>query len=339
MRDLSLLKKIFHSAGAKALPSHDKLLEMFAGLVKIRNTELRIEEHYHEDEMKTPVHLALGQEAVSVGVCAHLNKEDFVFSNHRSHAHYLAKGGDLKAMMAELYCKETGCSRGRGGSMHLIDTKVGHRGSSSIVGGSIPHAVGAAFASVMLKQGRVAVSFFGDAASEQGVFFESMNWAAFKNLPVIFVCENNYYSVYSHLSARQVNMDISTRPRAFGIPSLKVNGMDLLDVYGKAQGAVEHARAGKGPFFLECCVQRWRGHAGAGDPKREKYRKPEELKDGYQKDPLKDFREFLLQKAAVDGKTLREIEERVDAQIDEAFRYAQSGPLPRREDLEKYLFS
>ena len=158
----------------------EKLLELYYSLSIVRKVELKIEELYHLDEMKTPVHLCLGQEAVSAGVCANLRKEDYVFSNHRSHGHYLAKGGNLKSMIAEFYCKETGCSKGRGGSMHIIDTSVGHHGSSSIVGGSIPHAVGAALAFKMQKKDLVAVSFFGDAASEEGVFFESMNLAKLK---------------------------------------------------------------------------------------------------------------------------------------------------------------
>jgi len=317
----------------------EKIIEMFTSLVRIRKIELKIEDLYHEDEMKTPVHLSLGQEAAAVGVCAHLKKEDHIFSNHRSHAHYLAKGGDVKAMIAELYNKETGCSKGRGGSMHLIDTSVGHLGSSSIVGGSIPHAVGAAYASVMQKKGLVAVSFFGDAASEQGVFFESMSWAALKKLPVIFICENNSYSVCSHISARQANNDISMRPRAFDIPSLKVDGMDMLDVYEKAKTAIDHARAGNGPYFLECVVQRWRGHAGAGDPNAEKYRMPEDLDESKWRDPVQEFKDWILQEGVVDGNELAAVEQAMDKEVDEAFRFGQESPLPKTEELEKYLFA
>jgi len=249
--------------------SKETFLKLYHSALNIRKVELKIEELYHLDEMKTPVHLCLGQEAVSAGVCAQLKEEDYVFSNHRSHGHYLAKGGDLKSMIAEFYCKETGCSMARGGSMHVIDTSVGHMGSSSIVGGAISHAVGAAFASVMMNRGLVAVTFFGDAASEEGVFFESMGLAALKKLPVVFVCENNYYSVYSHLKARQVNSDIYKRAACYAIPSLQVDGMDVLEVYEKSKQAVDYARSGKGPFLLECRVQRWRGHAGPLDPNKD----------------------------------------------------------------------
>ncbi|MFA5088133.1 MAG: thiamine pyrophosphate-dependent dehydrogenase E1 component subunit alpha [Candidatus Omnitrophota bacterium] len=316
----------------------DALIEIFTMLSKIRKVELKIEELYPQDEMKTPVHLALGQEAVAVGICRHLRKEDYIFSNHRSHAHYLAKGGDLKAMIAEFYCKETGCSRGRGGSMHLIDTSVGHLGSSAIVGGSIPHAVGAALASVLLKKDFVAVSFFGDAASEQGVFFESMNLAKLKKLPVIFVCENNFYSVCSHISARQPNDNISMRARAFDIPARQVDGMDVFAVFHRAKEAVDHARSGQGPFLLECRVQRWCGHAGAGDPLKESYRHPEDLDETKRRDPLKDFQEYLLNNKVTVLKSLEEINKKLDAEIEDAFRYAQESPLPRTDDLEKYLF-
>ena len=317
----------------------DILIQMYARLALIRKVELRIEEEYHCDEMKTPVHLSLGQEAAAVGVCVHLRKTDYIFSNHRSHAHYLAKGGNLKAMIAEFYCRETGCAHGRGGSMHLIDTSVNHLGSSSMVGGSVPHAMGAAFAARFRREDRVAVSFMGDAATEQGVFYETMAWAKMHDLPVVFVCENNLYSVYSHISARQPASDIARRPLAFDIPAVKIDGMNVLEVYRHAQNALEHARSGKGPYFIECCVQRWRGHAGEGDPLKEKYRRQEELAEGYLRDPLKDFSEYLLGSQNVLSAELAQIDRQLDQQIDEAFRFAKESPLPSKEDLGKYLYS
>jgi len=317
----------------------EKLFELWTLMQRIRKVELKIEDEYPKDQMKTPVHLAIGEEAVSAALGLQLTREDFVFSNHRSHGHYLAKGGDLKAMMAEMYCKETGCAKGRGGSMHLIDKSVGHPGSSAIVGGSISHAVGAALASKMLKKNFVAVSFFGDAASEQGVFFESMSLAALKKVPVIFVCENNAYSVFSHISARQPNPDVVMRPRAFDIPALQVDGMDAVDMYLKAKQAVEHARAGKGPFLLDCLVQRWRGHAGAGDPIRDKYRRSEELSDVFWRDPIKDLTQLLLQDRAVPTEKFDAVNVGLDAEIAAAFRYAEESPLPKKEDLLKYLYS
>jgi pyruvate dehydrogenase E1 component alpha subunit len=314
-------------------------MAVYCLLTLIRRVELKVEELYPQDQMKTPIHSSLGQEAAAVGICIHLKKEDFIFSNHRSHAHYLAKFGNLPAMIAELYCKETGCSRGRGGSMHLIDFSVGHPGSSAIVGGSIPHAVGAALAFKLRREARVAVSFFGDAASEQGVFFESMNWAKLKRLPVIFVCENNSYSVCSHISARQPDDAIAKRARAFDIPAKAVDGMNIFAVYEAGKEAIEHARSGKGPYLLELKVQRWRAHAGAGDPGKEKYRIPDDLQPDWQRDPLKDYQDYLLGQHLAQSADLERINSAVDQEIAEAFRFAQASPLPRKEDLEKYLFA
>lgn len=321
----------------KDLPK-DKLIELYRRMLQIRLVELKIEELYPEDEMKTPVHLCIGQEAASAGVCASLNKEDYVFSNHRGHGHYIAKGGDLKAMIAELYCREAGCSRGRGGSMHIIDTAAGFMGSSSIVGGSIPIATGAALSSVMRKDRRVSVVFFGDAASEEGVLFESMNFAALKKLPVIYVCENNFYSVCSHQSARQANCDISMRPKAFDIPSCRVDGTDAAAVYRASKKAVDAARAGKGPSFLECVAYRFRGHAGAGDPQKDAYRKSEEWNEWIKKDPLKIFEKKLKKEGTLKDSSVRRINESIRQEVDDAFEFAKSSPLPKEAELMMHLF-
>lgn len=316
----------------------DKLIDLYTTMLRIRLVELKIEELYPEDEMKTPVHLCIGQEAIAAGVCANLNKGDYVFSNHRGHGHYIAKGGELKSMIAELYCKETGCSKGRGGSMHLIDTSVGFMGSSSIVAGSIPIATGAALSSVLHKDKKVSVVFFGDAASEEGVLFESMNFAALKKLPVVYICENNFYSVCSHQSARQANCDISMRPKAFAIPSYHVDGSDVIEVYLKSKKAIEYARSGKGPSFLECRAYRWRAHAGAGDPQKEAYRKAEEWSDWMGKDPVKQFENALIKKGVITSKEIKEVKEKIDSDISGAFEFAKKSPLPEKEELEKYLF-
>ncbi|MBU0605245.1 MAG: thiamine pyrophosphate-dependent dehydrogenase E1 component subunit alpha [Candidatus Omnitrophica bacterium] len=314
-----------------------RLLELYITMRRIRLTQLEIEKEYSADEMKTPIHLCLGQEAIASGVCANLRKDDYVFSNHRGHGHYIAKGGDLKSMIAELYCKKTGCSASRGGSMHLIDLSVGCMGSSSIVAGSIPIATGAALTSAMTKDKRVSVVFFGDAASEEGVLFESMNFAALKKLPVVYVCENNFYSVCSHQSARQANCDISMRPKAFAIPSCRVDGSDVLDVYAASKKAIESARAGSGPSFLECRAYRWRAHAGAGDPHKETYRKPKEWDAWMRNDPFKKFEDILLKKKIMTPGKMKEICAAVDKEISEAFEFAKRSPLPDKADLEKYL--
>lgn len=318
--------------------SKGKLKELYTVMLRIRLVELKIEEFYPQDEMKTPIHLCIGQEAIPAGVCANLNKDDYVFSNHRGHGHYIAKSGDLKAMIAELYGREGGCSSGRGGSMHLIDTSVGFMGSSSIVGGSIPIATGAALSSVLQRDHKVSVVFFGDAASEEGILFESMNFAALKNLPVVYVCENNFYSVCSHQSARQANCDISMRPKAFGIPSYRVDGSDVIEVYRKSKKVIEDARSGKGPSFIECRAYRWRAHAGAGDPQKDAYRKLDEWREWIEKDPLKHFENSLVKEGAVTSNEIKDINEKIDKEISEAFEFAKKSPLPDSEELEKYLF-
>lgn len=316
----------------------DRLKELYGTMLRIRMVELKIEELYPEDEMKTPVHLYIGQEAVAAGVCANLNKGDYVFSNHRGHGHYIAKGGDLRSMIAELYCKEGGCSKGRGGSMHLVDTSVGFMGSSSIVAGSIPIATGAALSSVLQKDKRVSVAFFGDAASEEGVLFESMNFAALKNLPVVYICENNFYSVCSHQSAREANCDISMRPKAFDIPSYRADGSDVVEVYLKSKKAIEDARSGKGPSFLECRAYRWRGHAGPGDAQKEAYRKPDEWGEWMKKDPVERFEKALVKKGVIDPKEIKGIRGKIDDDISDAFEFAKRSSLPDKEELTKYLF-
>lgn len=319
--------------------SIDILLRLYTLIAKIRKVELKIEELYHEDEMKTPIHLCIGQEAISAAVCVNLDKDDYVFSNHRSHGHYIAKGGDLKAMIAELYCKETGCSRGRGGSMHLIDTSVGLMGSSSIVSGSVPIAVGAALGSVMKKDKRVSVVFFGDAASEEGVLYESMNFAALKKLPVVFICENNFYSVCSHQSARQATLDITMRPKAFGIPAYKVDGRDVIDAYKKSKKTISFARSGKGPSFIECRAYRWRAHAGAGDELKDEYRKPDEWEEWMKRCPLKDFERLLLENNVLTEEKITQINKTIDAETDEAFDFAKKSSLPDKKELTKYLYA
>lgn len=314
------------------------LINLYAVISKIRKVQLRIEELYHQDNMKTPVHLCLGQEVIAAAVCENLKKRDYVFSNHRGHGHYLAKGGNLNAMIAELHCKETGCSKGRGGSMHLIDLSVGLMGSSSIVGGGIPLAVGAALSSTYKKDGLVSVVFFGDAASEEGVLYESMNFAAMKKLPVLFVCENNFYSVFSHQTARQAVTDITARPKAFGIPAYKVDGRDVVDAYLKAKQAVETVRAGRGPAFIECRAYRWRGHSGAGDALKDKYRKPDEWDEWINCCPLRQYEKLLLDNNILTDKISDAVNSQIDTEIDAAFDFAYESPLPEKNELEKYLY-
>lgn len=314
------------------------LATLYHDMLRIRKVQLKIESLYHLDEMKTPVHLCIGQEAIAVGVCANLERDDYIASNHRSHGHYLAKGGDLKSMIAELYCRETGCSKGRGGSMHLVDTAVGHMGSSSIVGGGIPIGTGLALSIHMKKEERVSVVFFGDGAADEGVLYESVNFAILKRLPVIFIYENNQFSVCSHVSARQKGEVIfhSTPPEL--MYTAMVDGNSVLDVYDTTKMAVKRARSGGGPSFIECKTYRMRGHAGSGSDAHLGYRMAEEIVAWEAKCPVATFRDTLIDENIVSELDLAEMEKAIDDEIDNAFQFAQQSPLPEGKDLYRHLF-
>ena len=317
----------------------DKVLkELYRVMLKIQKVELKVDELYHEDEMKTPVHLCLGQEAVAAGVCAHLKTNDYVFSNHRGHGHYIAKGGDVKAMVAELYNRETGCSRGRGGSMHIIDTSVGLLGTSSIVAGSIPIATGAALGSLLKKDGRVSVTFFGDAAVEEGVIYESINFAMLKKLPVVYVCENNLYSVFSHLSKRQAKGDIYRRFEGLSIPGYRVEGNNVIEVYRVAGKVIESARKGGGPSFIECRTYRIRDHHGTGSGVEVGYRTQEEVDEWTARCPVRNFERFLIEQKIMTAAEKKKLGEELDSEVEEAFRFAKASPLPGEDELLKDLY-
>jgi len=318
--------------------SKEVLLELYKTMLKIRKVELKVDELYHEDEMKTPVHLCIGQEAVAAGVCANLHVDDYVFSNHRGHGHYIAKGGNVKAMIAELYNRETGCSRGRGGSMHLVDTSVGLLGTSSIVGGCVPIATGTALGSVLQKNNRVSIAFFGDAAVEEGVVYESINFAMLKRLPVIYVCENNFYSVFSHLSKRQAKDDIYRRFQGLSIPGFRVDGNNVIEVYQIAKKAIDNARKGGGPSFIECRTYRLKDHHGTGSGVEIGYRTQEEVDEWAAKCPLKSLECFLLEQDLINIKEIEKITAVIDREIEQAFKFAQRSLLPKGNEILKYLF-
>ncbi len=319
--------------------SRKTLLRLYYDMFRIRKTQLRIESLYHLDEMKTPIHLYIGQEAIAVGVCANLNKEDYISSSHRSHGHYLAKGGDLKKLIAELYCRETGCSKGHGGSMHLVDTSVGHMGSSSIVGGGIPIGTGLALAIHMKKQNRVSVVFLGDGAADEGVLYESINLAILKKLPVIYIYENNQFSVCSRVSARQSGEIIFHATPLEQMFTKIVDGNAILEIYEAAREAVLRARNGHGPSFIECKTYRLRGHAGAGSDAKLGYRSAEEIGFWKSKCPVTTFCEELLKKGLITQNEIQDMEKDIDLEIDETFRFAQESPLPKGEHILQYLFS
>ncbi|MBF0240447.1 MAG: thiamine pyrophosphate-dependent dehydrogenase E1 component subunit alpha, partial [SAR324 cluster bacterium] len=272
----------------KAIMTPEIRKKLYFEMLRIRMIEQKIAEVYPEQEMRCPVHLCIGQEAVAAGVCANLKVEDQVVSAHRSHAHYLAKGGDLKRMLGELYGKVSGCAHGKGGSMHLIDLNAGLLAAVPIVGSTIPIGVGAAWGMVMKQLPHLVVVFFGDGSIEEGVFHESLNFAALKKLPVLFLCENNFYSVYSPLEVRQpAGREIFEIARAHGIESHQGDGNDVEEVYSMTAHAVEKIRQGKGPMFLEFKTFRWLEHCGPFWDDELGYRKENELQNWRERCPVK----------------------------------------------------
>jgi len=308
-------------------------VELYAQMLRIRIVEERIAELYGEQEMRCPVHLCVGQEATAVGVCAALRPEDQVFGTHRSHGHYLARGGDLRALVAELYGKATGCCGGKGGSMHLIDTRAGFLGAAPIVGSTLPIAVGAALGAVMKGEDRVVAVFFGEGATEEGVFHEAINFAAVRELPVVFVCENNLYSVYSPLEVRQApGRDIRALAEATGLAAAGADGNDVEAVLEVAGRAVERARAGGGPTLLELPTYRWREHCGPFYDNDLGYRAEEEFAAWRTRCPVDSLRERLLDEG-LERSALARLEAELAAEVDDAVRFAKESPFPPPEAL------
>ena len=318
-----------------------RLLDAYRRMYLIRRAEEWVVEQYAEQNavfaakkvpehcIKCPTHLSIGQEAVPVGVCSVLTTQDVMYSTHRCHAHYLAKGGDLTRMMAELLGRSTGCAKGKGGSMHLVDPTVGMYGSSAIVGGSIPLAVGAALAFRMRKEPHVAVVFFGDGATEEGIFYESLHFAALRRLPVIFVCENNLYATLSHIEARR-HVPIAQYVKAAGITYHTVNGNDVTNVSDAANFAVSWSRNG-GPSFIEASTYRWYAHVGTEPDTGKGRRTQEELAAWKQDCPLRRLRVMIEARGSADD--LDEIERSVNSEVAEALERAKAGPEPSANEL------
>lgn len=314
--------------------------DLYTRMLRIRLVEERIAELYPEQQMRCPVHLSVGQEAVAVGVCAALQPDDYALSTHRSHAHYLAKGGDLKAMLAELYGKATGCCRGKGGSMHLIDRSVGFLGAVPIVGSTIPIGVGAAFGALLRKERRVTIVFLGDGATEEGVFHEAVNFAVLKKLPVVFVCENNFFSVYSSLDVRQPGTrEIHELAQGYGLDSRAGDGNDVEAIHGLTQTAVERARSGAGPAFLEFKTYRWREHCGPHYDNHVGYRSEQEFESWKARCPVAGLKRRLLERSLVSQDDLDTIESALNAEIDEAVAFAKASPFPDPNLLAEHLYA
>jgi len=319
-----------------------KLLESFyKTMVRIRYCEEAFIKPILSGEIKCPVHLYSGQEAIATGVCAAIRETDYIFGNHRSHGHYLAKGGDIKKLVAEVFCRETGCSRGRGGSMHLIDTDKGMLGAVPIVAGTISLALGASLASKIRKEKRVTVSFFGDGAAGEGVLYESLNFAVLKKLPVIFVCENNLYSTHMPISECRAKNNIFEIGKYFGIKACRIDGNDVLKVYDAAEMAVRECRSGNGPVFLEFMTYRLRGHVGPDDNVQGLHtdiRPEKEILGWKKKDPVKRLEKHIVKNKILTLKDIEKIKEKAQKEVSDAFKFAQKSPFPKREELDRYVF-
>ncbi len=305
---------------------------LYRQLFRIRRVEEQIATVYPSDKIQSPVHLSIGQEAVAVGVCQALRREDVAFGSYRSHAYYLAKGGDLRGMIAELYGKATGVAKGKAGSMHLIDTSAGVMGASAIVASTLPQAVGYALGVKSRGEDRVVVVFFGEGATEEGVFYESLNFAALQQLPVLFVCENNQYAIHSTQAKRQANLDVCGRAQSFGIQTLRFDRLDLYELFASSCEAVESLRNGAGPRFFECCCYRWMEHVGPSQDFAAGYRDAGEAQPWIDNDVLK------LLSARLPERVQRDIEIQVEDEIHDAFVFAERSPCPARDELLSDLY-
>lgn len=309
--------------------------QLVRDMVRIRVVEETLADYYRdEQEIRTPVHFSIGQEATAVGVCAATTPRDWVYTSHRSHAPYLAKGGDLEALVAELYGKQDGCARGRGGSMHLIAPEVGFAGSAAILGEMISVAVGTGWAFSRAGEQRVAVTYFGDGATEEGVFAESLNIAAVHRVPVVFVCENNLYSSCSPLGARQpAGTSIHGRAEAAGVRSLHVDGNDVFAVREAAEQAVRHAREGRGPFLLELATYRWREHVGPNWDSHYGYRSQEEIDAWMARCPILRATAALREREPDIDRAVAEWRTAFEEETRQAVARAKALPFPSVDDL------
>ena len=311
-------------------------LDAYRCMFLLRRFELKVQELYRRGSIPGFVHFYVGEEAVAVGVCLHLRRDDYVTSTHRGHGHALAKGIPPREVMAELFGKATGCSRGRGGSMHLYAPDDGFLGTNGLVAAGIPVAAGAALAAKLRQTGQVALSFFGDGAVNHGAFHEGLNLAGVWNLPVVLVCENNLYATETPLWVATKNQDISSRAAAYGIPGVAVDGNDVEAVSAAAAESIARARAGGGPTLLECRTYRFLGHH-EGDPGTS-YRSQEEVEAWKKRCPIALEKARLLERGEASEAVLQAIEQEVEATLADAVRFAETSPLPAPAEARRHVF-
>ncbi len=303
----------------------DQLVSMFRTMVLIRAFEEKADELFALGKVHGTMHLSLGQEAVAAGVCAALTPDDYILSTHRGHGHCLARGADVRLMMAEFLGKETGYCHGRGGSMHIADVEHGNLGANGIVAGGLPIATGVGLSIVLRKTPQVCVAFFGDGAANEGAFHESLNLAAIWNLPVVFICENNQYAMSMSVKSAMRVERISDRAYAYGIPGMTVDGMDVVAVYGAAVAASGRARGGAGPTLLECVTYRFKGHSKSD---RQRYRTADEVDQWRRRDPIARFRQALAGQGILNEAAAEQCETEARAVVDAAVAFAEASPEP-----------
>ena len=316
--------------------SKEKMIQMYKTMYRIRQFESKLQQFFADGKIPGFVHLYLGEEAVAAGACAALEKEDYITSTHRGHGHLIAKGGDLKKMMAEIYGKSTGYCKGKGGSMHIADVDLGILGANGIVGGGGPIAAGAGMAIQYRGDSQVAVCFFGDGASNQGTTQEALNLASAWQLPVVFVNENNGYGISCHISKSMAITDIADRAAGYDMPGVIVDGNDVIAVHEAISAAVDRARKGEGPSLVECKTYRWRGHF-EGDACT--YREPGELEDWVKKDPIPRFAQKMLDDKILTQKELDQHHADIDTELEEAIVFAEESPLPEPADMFEDIYA
>lgn len=316
--------------------NENSIVEMYKTMLKIRKFEQVAMNTFAEGKIPGFVHLYIGEEAVATGVCANLKDSDYITSTHRGHGHILAKGGDLKFMMAELFGKATGYCKGKGGSMHIADATKGILGANGIVGAGHNIAVGAGLSAQYRGTDQVCVCFFGDASTNQGTFHESLNMASVWKLPVVFVCENNLYGISMSQNRHQAIKDVADRGVAYNVPGIVVDGNDVFAVYEAAEEAIKRAREGKGPTLIECKTYRHRGHF-EGDPCV--YKPTEEQEEWLAKDPIPRFEKYLVENEILTEERLKEVQYKVESQIDEAVDFANNSPYPELESVLEDVYT
>lgn len=313
--------------------SNNPAARLYRSMYLIRRVEEEIIRLYPTDKIKSPVHLSIGQEAVAAAVCDHLDVADVLFGTYRGHALYLAKGGDVPRMMAELYGKVAGCARGKAGSMHLVDTSVGMMGTSAVVATGISNAVGAALALKMQRSKAIVVCFFGEGATDEGAWHESMNFASLKNLPILFVCENNFYAIYSHVRDRLAGPGLVARSEAYGIPAERIEDHAPLKLHERVGAAIAAVRRGEGPRFIECMTYRWRDHVGPGEDRVHKYRPDAELDAKIRNDNLEIVGDMLTVEQR------KSIEASEEERVTEAIAFAEASAFPEDKEVHDHVFA